>query len=587
MGDHGRVFSLVIIMALVVVVTSGAAMGILYQTAFDQQRQALVQMAKSQARLIESVAKFDQKFSKFDHPDGPMAATLEQVRDAQKQYPGMGTTGEFTLAKRKDNQIVFLLRHRHFDFDIPKPIPFDGLFAEPMRRALSGNSGSVIGLDYRGQAVLAAHEPVAILNLGIVAKIDLSEIREPFIIAGMNVGVIALVVIIAGTALFIRISNPLIQQIVKEKERAEEYLHIAEAIIVILDKNAKILRINRRGCDVLGYREDEIVGKNWIETVIPEISRETISQVHAKVISGEIEPVEHHENEVLTKNGELRNIVWHNAYVTDDRNRITGSLSSGQDITERKRGERALLRAKEAADKASIAKSELMANMSHELRTPLNAIIGFSSAMKEEVYGPLDEKYREYLGDIHQSGSHLLELINDILDVSALEAGALELKEENVILNDIAVASVNIVSQLATDGQVTITLSFDPEIPLIRGDARRLKQVLLNLLSNAVKFTQPGGVVSLSTQRNDDNSVSLIVADSGIGMDKDELEKALSMFGQVDSGLDRQHEGTGLGLPLSKGLMEMHDGMMEVESEKGQGTVITLTLPKQRILKNA
>jgi PAS domain S-box-containing protein len=587
MGERGRIILLAVIMALIVIVTSGVALGILYQTAFKQQRIALVQMAQSHARLIESVAGFDQKFSKLDHPEGAVAATLQQIKDAHKKYPGMGSTGEFILVRYEGNRIEFLLGQRHLDFNVPKPIPFEAVNAEAMRRALSGKSGSVIGLDYRGQDVLAAYEPVAITNWGIVAKIDIREIREPFIAAGIKVGIVALIVTIAGTGLFMRISNPLIHQIVKEKERAERYLHIAEAIIVILDNEGKVRRINRRGCDVLGYAEDEIIGKNWIETVIPQELREAIYEVHSQVISGELEPVEYFENEILTSNGEERTITWHNSYYRDDNNNIIGSLSSGQDITERKQGEVALLKAKKEADHANSVKSELLTNMSHELRTPLNAIIGFSSSIKEEVYGPLNnEKYSEYLDDILSSGRHLLDLINDILDISALEANAMEIHEANVDLNELVNASLHMVTSLAAAEKVMIAYDADDSSPIVLVDERRLKQVLLNLLGNAIKFTPQKGKVSVSTQVNVDCSLAIIVADTGIGMDAQELKKALSKFGQVDSGLNRAHEGTGLGLPLSDELMKMHGGAMDVISDKGHGTTITITLPKERIVQD-
>ncbi len=257
-----------------------------------------------------------------------------------------------------------------------------------------------------------------------------------------------------------------------------------------------------------------------------------------------------------------------------------------QNITDRKIAELEAIQAKEAADKANLTKSEFMSSMSHELRTPLNAIIGFSGTIMEEVFGPLsNDKYREYLADIHNSGQHLLELINDILDASAIEAGALELHEENINPADVIEASVRLIRPRAEDGQVSVNASIDPEICLLYVDQRRVRQVMLNLLSNAVKFTPAGGEVSVSARLNGNGSFSFAVDDTGAGMDVEEIETAMSKFGQVDSGLDRKHEGSGLGLPLTKGLMELHGGDLEIKSKKGKGTLVTVTFPEERVVQ--
>ena len=207
-----RVIALLLIMASIVVVTEATTIGILYRAAIDEQRSRLQETAKSQARLIEAVARFDETYN-VNYPNSAREATLYQIRDAHAKYRGFGETGEFTLSARKDNHIIFLLSHRHYDLDKPKPVPWDSKLAEPMRRALSGRSGTIIGPDYRGQTVLAAYEPVAELNLGIVAKLDLSEIRAPFIKAALLSGLSAIVVIILGAGLFLKITNPILRKL--------------------------------------------------------------------------------------------------------------------------------------------------------------------------------------------------------------------------------------------------------------------------------------------------------------------------------------------------------------------------------------
>lgn len=234
---------------------------------------------------------------------------------------------------------------------------------------------------------------------------------------------------------------------------------------------------------------------------------------------------------------------------------------------------------------ASRAKAEFMANMSHELRTPLNAIIGFSETIKGEVFGPVgNDRYLDYLGDIHESGQHLLGIINDILDVSAIEAGKLELQEGDMVVADLVESSVRLVTDRASQKRIRLSTEIQSGLPIFHADTRRIKQVLLNLLSNAVKFTLDGGAVTLSVTQANGGGHVFSITDTGIGMNNAELTKAMAQFSQVDSGLTRKEGGTGLGLPLTKGLVELHGGTFNIASEKGVGTTATVTFPKARVV---
>ena len=250
------------------------------------------------------------------------------------------------------------------------------------------------------------------------------------------------------------------------------------------------------------------------------------------------------------------------------------------DITDRKLAEQNLIKAKEAAELASKSKSRMLANMSHELRTPLNAIIGFSDMILNSVFGPLkNDHYESYTRDIHQSGKLLLDLISDILDVSAIEAGKIELEMSSIDIDDVIDDAVRLIMPRAHKAKVDLEVMHRAHWPKIYGDQRRLKQIFLNLLSNAVKFTQKGGRVVIETANAADGNMMIKIVDTGVGMTPEELKIAKEPFGQASSGMNRKHEGSGLGLPLVEGLLELHGGSLEIESKKNVGTSITLILP--------
>jgi PAS domain S-box-containing protein len=266
--------------------------------------------------------------------------------------------------------------------------------------------------------------------------------------------------------------------------------------------------------------------------------------------------------------------------IFDASGRFLGYRGTTRDVTEEIVAERGLREAKTAAEAANRAKSQFLANMSHELRTPLNAILGFSQMLSQRLVGPLGEKQVEYIDIIYRSGSHLHDIINDILDLAKVDAGKLNLiLEDGVDPSAIVSACVALVKERANTGALHLAVRVDPALPMIVADAMRLKQILLNLLSNAVKFTEPGGSVVIAVRLPGPDTIAFDVRDTGVGMSEAEIKIALEPFGQVDDGLSRRHEGTGLGLPLASRLVELHGGSFHIDSRKGQGTTATVTLP--------
>jgi len=244
-----------------------------------------------------------------------------------------------------------------------------------------------------------------------------------------------------------------------------------------------------------------------------------------------------------------------------------------------------LRRTKDAAEAANRAKSEFLANMSHELRTPLNAIIGFSTIMRNGTFGKLSEKYAEYAGMVCDSGTHLLAIINDILDLAKAESNKLELREEDIDIARVIALSSTIVREMADKAGVNYDVTIAEVLPHVRADSAKLRQILINLLGNAVKFTPSGGKVSLSAAATPDGGLQFRIADTGIGIPQDKIAVAMSPFGQVDSGLSRRYDGTGLGLPLTKRLVELHGGTFELTSESGKGTIVTVRLPHSPVMR--
>jgi signal transduction histidine kinase len=291
------------------------------------------------------------------------------------------------------------------------------------------------------------------------------------------------------------------------------------------------------------------------------------------------------EYRIIRPDGSERTLYRENAIQFNDAGKAVRRVITYQDITEFKRTEHQLREAKDAAETANLAKSQFLANMSHELRTPLNAIIGFSELLEAGIAGSLQPKQKTNVEIIRQSGGHLLNVINDILDLAKVDAGKFQLyDEEDVDPRGVIEACFELVKARATESGLTLTMDAEGHLPALVVDPTRLKQILLNLLSNAIKFTPSGGSVAIAVHRTKGGGVAFEVRDTGQGMTSDEVKIALEPFGQADGGLARRREGTGLGVPLAKRFTELHDGSLKIKSAKGRGTTVTVTLPAKRVM---
>ncbi len=256
-----------------------------------------------------------------------------------------------------------------------------------------------------------------------------------------------------------------------------------------------------------------------------------------------------------------------------------GVVAVTRDITERKAQEEEIMRARDEAESANLAKTQFLANMSHELRTPLNAVIGFAEIIHGEMFGALgDARYRDYAGHIHDSGQHLLQVVNDILDMSKIEAGKYKIVKEPFAVKPLIDLCCEVTRQEAEKKQITLIVDASPALPELAADKRAVKQMLLNLISNAIKFTDTGGWVRISA-RIEGDVVVIAVADNGIGIGEADLTKLGNPFMQADNSYDRQHDGAGLGLSVVKGLARLHGGNLSLASKLGEGTVATISLP--------
>lgn len=377
------------------------------------------------------------------------------------------------------------------------------------------------------------------------------------------------------------IDEPVALEITTSSE-IQNILDTASDGIVLMEPDGTVISINASAEALFGLTFDEATGSDFVDFFAPE-SKETVSNYLETLSEPGVESLLNDGRDVIAteKNGGLIPI-----FLTVSRMESSNKFCAVvRDMTSWKKVEEELIQSKRDAIRASEQKTDFLAHISHEIRTPLNAIIGFSDVMLEEKFGPIDnQRYRDYLRDINRSGSHVLELVNDLLDLSKIEAGKLELSFEAVELNQIVAETVALLQPQANSNRIIIRTSLSRAVPKVVADPRSIRQIILNLVSNAIKFSPPNSQVIVSTLYESNGEVAMRVRDTGDGMTKREIEEAMKPFNQLHSVSERAGEGTGLGLPLTKALVEANRALFDLESEPGTGTIAHVQFPTQRVL---
>jgi len=544
-------------------------LAILYNAHYVDELEDLSSTVVTQARIMESVARFDALHSQTDHPDGARGATLSQITNAYRSIQEFHETGEFVLAQRRDDEIVFLLPPRFptdtLNFLLPSRLPTDTLnetvqwssdLAEPMRRALRRESGTMVGLDYRGKRVLAAYAHIDVLDLGLVAKQDLSEIRAPFVAAGLVAAGATVLLLLVGIGVFYSVTDPMIQRI----ERSEQAARVAvaelqtqkfaldeHAIVAITDPSGRITHANDRFCDISKYTREELIGQDHRIINSGHHPRAFFAELWRTISAGQ---VWHGDVCNRAKDGSL---YWVNTTIVPFKNeagRIEQFVAIRSNVTDRQLFEEELKTARCLADEANAAKSEFLANMSHEIRTPMTAILGFAENLLDSEQP--ESSRVNCVNTIRRNGDYLLGLINDILDLSKIEAHKMTIEQVVCEPCQIIADVVSLMRGRAVAKGLPLKIEFSGAIPQrIQCDPTRLRQILINLIGNAIKFTEQGCIrlVTELVERDGEPILQFDVIDTGVGLTEAQAGRLFEAFAQADASTTRKirRHGPGLG----------------------------------------
>jgi two-component system, OmpR family, phosphate regulon sensor histidine kinase PhoR len=356
--------------------------------------------------------------------------------------------------------------------------------------------------------------------------------------------------------------------------QAQLYLDIAGVIMMALNRMGEITLINKKGCEVLEYTEEELIGKNWFLTCLPNDIKNDVYEVFKRLISGEIEKAEFYENPVLTKSGKLKTIAWHNAYLLDNDGNIIATLSSGEDITERKRIE-------EEKNILEKLKEDFLARVSHELKTPLISIVGYTDLFLIKYGSILDEEAKRYLNSIRKATERLNDLAERLLTVQELEVEKLKLQKSRGNIGKVIEESIYSLNAYAKTRDISIYLDLQEDL-IFNFDIEKIQDLINNLILNALKYSPPKGSIKVHSKLQNDH-VIISIEDDGIGFTKEEQQVIFQKFGKIEhfgENLDVDIGGVGMGLYIAKRITELHDGEIWVSSPgRNKGSTFYVSLP--------
>ncbi|TNC15049.1 PAS domain S-box protein [Methylobacterium terricola] len=512
---------------------------------------------------------------------GRGAVTQFRGAHALARLPERGA--EVALARLVERLPVGLLVHRGDEVLLAnRPLLALSGYDSPEALAAAGGPGVI----FRGR------DPVAQAGPGESAPVALATRSGGSVPVGVTVGTVEWDGAPASLLTIRRLpeADPAQSLAAAEAHLAHRDAHLRETTaildavtdgVVVLDDEGRVVGMNRGAQGLLGADPREVAG----EALTSLLAAESRPAAQAALLRASAGNVATTAEEVLARgaDGPLPLVLTLAPVASGPQRRVAAIL---RDVSGVRRTEAELQRARREAERASAQKSDFLATISHEVRTPLNAIIGFAEVMLEEQFGPVgSERYRDYLRDIRASGEHVVSLVNDLLDLAKIEAGHLDLAFAGLGLNDLVAASVSLMQPQAARQRVVMRTSFAPGLPAVLADQRSLRQAALNVISNAIKFTDAGGQVIVSTATTDRGGVALRVRDTGIGMSPEEVETALQPFRQIATA-QRRGGGTGLGLPLTKALVEANRASLRVTSRKGEGTLVEVLFPAGRVLES-